>query len=121
MGNRSISQHDRMRDLLVASLCLLVFCLALSAKLAVYRDAGKTACDPVANTKLCLSGVKMDAQAAVAPILVLTVAMISVSAVLATRRPISSTAPLIVITPKSREYPRERFLRPPPTHFSFQF
>lgn len=110
-----------MRDIFIVALCLLVFSLASSAKIAAYRDPGKTSCDPVANTKLCLSGAKMDMQSTAAPLLVFWFASFTVCAAFDARRRMTSALPLLVVPARRLEYRIERYLRPPPATFHSQF
>ncbi len=113
--NRSISHSDKLRALLVVSLCLLVFSLALSAKLSVYRNAGG-ACDPLSNTKLCLSGAKMDMQLAVAPLLVLWLVALTLVAGFSSRKIAAAPAP-VSHSPQLFSYKSDHFPRPPPANF----
>lgn len=119
VGNRSISQSDKLRALLIVWLCLLVFSLALSAKLSVYRDGGG-ACDPLVNTKLCLTGAKMDLQFAIAPLLVLWLAALTVLVSFATRKVPIPLSPMVMPVPQSG-HRCEFSPRPPPALIPTQF
>jgi hypothetical protein len=119
VGKKSISQSDTLRVVFVALLCVLLFALTLSAKLSVYRDRGSS-CDPLTNTKLCLTGAKMDPQVPFTPVLALLLFALTALIAIPVRK-IASAPALISVPPPQLEYMTERFLRPPPAFFPIQF
>ena len=112
MGKFSRSQSDTLRVLLVASLCVLVFSFALSSKLSLYRDGGR-ACDPLAGTKLCLDGAKMDLQGGFTPLLVLWLIALTVLIGFSARW-VAFAPAHVSPSPKVIAYRSDWFPRPPP-------
>jgi len=108
-----MSAQARKIKLFVVILSLLVFLLALDAKLSLYERSAHA--DSPSSSKLWLNGQKMEAQTP--PILVLAV----LSAVLLFLRPRFHRSPwtktrIVVLVPSFLpDFEQHRFLRPPPS------
>ena len=113
-GLHMLKQAKQWRGF-VLLLCLLVFLLALNAKISVYHQGAGSA-DSIASSKLWLNGQKMELRSDLRFVPVLWIVALLFCPPLLCHKIIKTTAEFPVWIPTVlRQYAKYQFLRPPPT------